>query len=87
MFDDLLESTNEKKKTNKGWSVILSGLLQAFILSVLILIPLIYTEALPKAMLSTLLVAPPPPPPCEPRPPPDGPPPPPPPREICGVWI
>jgi protein TonB len=68
MFDDLLESTNEKKKTNKGWSVILSGLLQAFILSILILIPLIYTEALPKAMLSTLLIAPPPPPPPPPPP-------------------
>jgi protein TonB len=68
MFDDLLESTNEKKKTNKGWSVILSGLVQACILSVLILIPLIYTEALPKAMLSTLLIAPPPPPPPPPPP-------------------
>src|SRR5579862_325178 len=63
MFDDLLESTNEKKKTNKGWGFILSGMVQALILAVLILIPLIYTEALPKAMLSTLLVAPPPPPP------------------------
>jgi len=63
MFDDLLESTNEKKKTNKGWGFILSGIVQALILSILILIPLIYTEALPKAMLSTLLIAPPPPPP------------------------
>src|SRR6202047_722898 len=63
MFDDLLESTNEKKKTNKGWGFILSGVVQALILAILILIPLIYTEALPKAMLSTLLVAPPPPPP------------------------
>ena len=63
MFDDLLESTVEKKKTNKGWSVILSGMVQALILGILILIPLIYTEALPKAMLSTLLIAPPPPPP------------------------
>ena len=60
MFDDLLESTNEKKKTNKGWGFVLSGLVQALILSILILIPLIYTEALPKAMLSTLLIAPPP---------------------------
>lgn len=68
MFDDLLESTNEKKKTNKSWSVILSGLVQALILAVLILIPLIYTEALPKAMLSTLLIAPPPPPPPPPPP-------------------
>ncbi len=68
MFDDLLESTNEKKKTNKGWGFILSGLVQAFILAILILIPLIYTEALPKAMLSTLLIAPPPPPPPPPPP-------------------
>src|SRR6202521_890373 len=68
MFDDLLESTNEKKKTNKGWGFILSGVVQAVILAVLILIPLIYTEALPKAMLSTLLIAPPPPPPPPPPP-------------------
>jgi periplasmic protein TonB len=68
MFDDLLESTNEKKKTNKGWGFVLSGIVQALILAVLILIPLIYTEALPKAMLSTLLIAPPPPPPPPPPP-------------------
>ncbi len=68
MFDDLLESTNEKKKTNKGWGFVLSGIVQATILAILILIPLIYTEALPKAMLSTLLVAPPPPPPPPPPP-------------------
>ena len=68
MFDELLESTSEKKKTNKGWSVVLSGLVQTLILGVLILIPLIYTEALPKAMLSTLLIAPPPPPPPPPPP-------------------
>jgi periplasmic protein TonB len=68
MFDDLVESTAAKKKTNKGWAVILSGLVQTFILGILILIPLIYTEALPKAMLSTLLIAPPPPPPPPPPP-------------------
>jgi len=68
MFDELLESSSEKKKTNKGWSVILSAIVQTTILGVLILIPLIYTEALPKAMLSTLLVAPPPPPPPPPPP-------------------
>ena len=38
MFDDLLESTNQKKKTNKGWSVILSGLVQTVILGILVLI-------------------------------------------------
>lgn len=68
MFDELLESTSEKKKTNKSWSVILSAIVQTTILGILILIPLIYTEALPKAMLSTLLIAPPPPPPPPPPP-------------------
>ena len=68
MFDDLVESTAERKKTNKSWSVVLSMIVQMIILGVLILIPLIYTEALPKAMLSTLLIAPPPPPPPPPPP-------------------
>src|SRR6202035_163068 len=68
MFDDLVESTVTKKKTNKSWAVIVSGLVQTLILGILILIPLIYTEALPKAMLSPLLVAPPPPPPPPPPP-------------------
>jgi periplasmic protein TonB len=68
MFDDLVESTAQRKKTNKSWSVVLSMLVQTLILGVLILIPLIYTEALPKAMLSTLLIAPPPPPPPPPPP-------------------
>jgi len=68
MFDELLESSSDPKKTNKGWSVILSAIVQTTILGILILIPLIYTEALPKAMLSTLLIAPPPPPPPPPPP-------------------
>jgi len=68
MFDELIESTVAKKKTNKGWSVAISAIVQTFILGILVLIPLIYTEALPKAMLSTLLVAPPPPPPPPPPP-------------------
>ena len=41
----------------------LSSAVQVGILIVMILIPLIYTEALPKEMLTTFLVAPPPPPP------------------------
>ena len=68
MFNDLIESSTEKKKTNTGWSVILSAIVQISGLSVLLLIPLIFTQALPKAMLSTLLVAPPPPPPPPPPP-------------------
>ncbi|HEX9121484.1 MAG TPA: TonB family protein [Terriglobales bacterium] len=46
----------------------LSFVLQAILLGILILIPLIYTEALPKQQLMTFLVAPPPPPPPPPPP-------------------
>src|ERR1700746_3853325 len=68
MFNELIESSTEKKKTNTSWSVVLSAIVQIMILSVLVLIPLIYTQALPKAMLATLLIAPPPPPPPPPPP-------------------
>jgi protein TonB len=68
MFDELVESSAVRKKTNTGWAVILSTFVQVCVLVVLILIPLIYTQALPKAMLTTLLIAPPPPPPPPPPP-------------------
>jgi protein TonB len=42
--------------------------LQVFLIGILILIPLIYTDALPKSMTMTFLVAPPPPPPPPPPP-------------------
>jgi periplasmic protein TonB len=63
MFDDLVISSVNPKKTNKPWTVLLSSLIQAAIVVFMILIPLIYTEALPKQMLATFLVAPAPPPP------------------------
>jgi periplasmic protein TonB len=68
MFDELVESSVVRKKTNTGWAVILSTAVQVCVLIVLVLIPLIYTQALPKAMMATLLVAPPPPPPPPPPP-------------------
>jgi len=68
MFEEMVVSSPKGKKTNKPWTVILSGVVQAAFLAVLILIPLIYTEALPKASLATLLIAPPPPPPPPPPP-------------------
>ena len=68
MFDELVESSVVRKKTNTGWAVILSTFVQVCVLLVLILIPLIYTQALPKAMMATLLIAPPPPPPPPPPP-------------------
>jgi periplasmic protein TonB len=68
MFEEMVVSSPTSKKTNKPWTVMLSMIIQCAFLGILILIPLIYTEALPKAMLSTMLVAPPPPPPPPPPP-------------------
>src|SRR4051794_5714760 len=68
MFEDsLLESGNNRKRGNK-WTTMLSFFLQILLIGVLVLIPLIYTEALPKQQLMTFLVAPPPPPPPPPPP-------------------
>lgn len=63
MFDQLVVSSAHPTKTHKSWTVALSAIVQSIILGILILIPLIYTEALPKGMLNTFLVAPAPPPP------------------------
>jgi protein TonB len=68
MFEELLVSNPYATKTNKRWTVLVSFVFQVTFLGILLLIPLIYTEALPKAMLATLLVAPPPPPPPPPPP-------------------
>ena len=68
MFDELVESSVIRKKTNKGWTIFVSTAVQVLCVVVLILIPLIYTEALPRAMMATLLIAPPPPPPPPPPP-------------------
>jgi len=62
MFDQLVVS-GASNKTHKSWTVTLSAIVQLGILGVLILIPLIYTEALPKELTSMFLVAPAPPPP------------------------
>ncbi len=69
MFEEMVVSNpGGSKKTNKPWTVMLSMIVQATFVAILILIPLIYTEALPKASLATLLIAPPPPPPPPPPP-------------------
>ena len=68
MFEDSLVESAGKLRTKRGWTTILSFVLQVFLLGVMVLIPLIYTEALPKQQLMTFLVAPPPPPPPPPPP-------------------
>jgi protein TonB len=71
MFEDsLLESggRNSRLHRRSPWATILSFILQAALVGVLVLIPLIYTDALPKQQLMGYLVAPPPPPPPPPPP-------------------
>ena len=68
MFDEMVVSSPNPKKTNKPWTVLVSMLFQMLFLAVLILIPLIYTEALPRTLMATMLTAPPPPPPPPPPP-------------------
>ncbi len=68
MFEEMVVSSAKGKKTNKPWTVFISMVLQVLLLAVLILIPLIYTEALPKTLMSSILLAPPPPPPPPPPP-------------------
>ena len=68
MFDEMVISSPNPKKTNKWWTVLVSTVFQVAFLAVLILIPLIYTEALPKTVWATMVTAPPPPPPPPPPP-------------------
>jgi periplasmic protein TonB len=68
MFEDSLIESGGKLKTKRLSTTVLSFILQVLLICVLILIPLIYTDALPKQQLMTFLVAPPPPPPPPPPP-------------------
>jgi protein TonB len=71
MFEDsLLESGGRNSKLHRRgpWATVFSFIIQAALVGVLVLIPLIYTEALPKQQLMGYLVAPPPPPPPPPPP-------------------
>jgi protein TonB len=63
MFEDSLIESGGKLKTKRGWTSLVSFALQVVIVGIMVLIPLIFTEALPKTQLMTFLVAPPPPPP------------------------
>ncbi len=70
MFEDsLIESAGRGRNRGRRFgTTLLAWIIQVFVVCVLILIPLIYTEALPKQQLMTFLVAPPPPPPPPPPP-------------------
>jgi periplasmic protein TonB len=68
MFEDSLIESGNRLKTKRGRTTTVSFILEAIVIGVLVLIPLLFTEALPKAQLMMALVAPPPPPPPPPPP-------------------
>jgi protein TonB len=63
MFEDSLIESGGRLRTKRGATTLFSFLFQVMLIGLLILIPLLYTEELPKQQLMTFLVAPPPPPP------------------------
>jgi periplasmic protein TonB len=63
MFEDSLIESGGRLKTKRGRTSAVAFLLEAMIVGVMVLIPLIFTEALPKSVQLGFLVAPPPPPP------------------------
>ena len=68
MFDDILIESQNKIHTHRKATTLVSLLLEALLVGVFVLVPLIFTQALPTEKLVTALVAPPPPPPPPPPP-------------------
>jgi len=63
MFEDSLLESGGRLKTKRGRTTTFAIILEIALIGVMVLMPLIFTEALPKQQLMTFLVAPPPPPP------------------------
>jgi protein TonB len=68
MFEDSLLESGGRLKTKRGRTTTFAIILEVALIGVMVLMPLIFTEALPKQQLMTFLVAPPPPPPPPPPP-------------------
>jgi len=63
LFEGSLLDSSAVQRKRRTWATILSFVLQLFLIGFLLLLPLWFTDALPKQQLLTLLEAPPPPPP------------------------
>jgi len=68
MFEDSLIESGGRLRTARGKTGTIAFVLHVVLLGILVLMPLLFTEALPKTQLMTFLVAPPPPPPPPPPP-------------------
>lgn len=63
MFEDSLIESGGRLRTKRGRTTTVAFILEVMLIGVMVLIPLIFTEALPKSVQLGFLVAPPPPPP------------------------
>jgi protein TonB len=68
MFEDSLIESGNKLKTKRGVTSMVAFTFEIALIGIMVLIPLLFTEALPRAQLMMSLVAPPPPPPPPPPP-------------------
>ena len=68
MFSDSLLDSSTRERQRRSFATTVSFIFQCLIVTGLLIVPLMFTEALPTAQLVTLLVAPPPPPPPPPPP-------------------
>jgi protein TonB len=63
LFADSLLDSGDQERNRRRFATALSFTFQCMLIGVLVIVPLMFTEALPKQQLLTFLVAPPPPPP------------------------
>ena len=68
MFSDSLLDSSTRERQRRSFATTVSFIFQCLIVTGLLIVPLMFTEALPTAQLVTMLVAPPPPPPPPPPP-------------------
>jgi protein TonB len=63
LFADSLLDAGEQERKRRKFAAMLSFTVQCLVIGILIIVPLMYTDVLPKQQLLTFLLAPPPPPP------------------------
>ncbi len=68
MFEDSLIESGHRLQDKRAMTSTIAFLFQVVLIGIMVLVPLLFTEALPKTQLMTFLVAPPPPPPPPPPP-------------------
>ena len=63
LFEDILLDSSAAQRKRRTWPTVISFVLQLFVIGLLLLLPLWFTDVLPKQQLLVFLEAPPPPPP------------------------